>query len=145
MIRILSISGCSRVKPIKVIATNTSCPYQEINQLKYFLDSIHHEEEFQMIADFYHVSKEKLQNTPSIISKPLILIESELLDEEVTFLEQLQEKGYFECCETSCTKSTVCPARERKIDILTIPHCKDCTENVGSWQKIPKNKLEMTK
>lgn len=145
MIRILSISGCTRVKPIKVIATDTSCPYQEINQLKYFLDVNSNEDELQIIADYYQVSKEKLVNTPSILSKPLLLIEPHLAPEEVTFLDQLQEKGYFERCLSSCTKSAICPARERKIDILTIDNRKDGSEINELWQKSLKNELETTK
>lgn len=140
MIRILSISGCTRVKPIKVILTDTSCPYLEINQLKYFLDTEANQEELQIIADYYHVSIEKLLNTPSIISKPLILIKPNLVAEEISFLEQLKEKSYFDSCLSSCTKSTVCPARERKIDILTIPCRIDDSKISEIWQKSPKNK-----
>lgn len=130
MIRILSITGCPRVKPIKVIATDTSCPYLEMNQLKFFLDDQKNARELEMIAKFYQVSVDKLLNTPSIVSRPLILIDSTLVDEEVAFLEQLKEKGYFNCCLTSCSKSSVCTARERKIDILTIPENKNCPEIV---------------
>lgn len=137
MIRILSISGCARVKPIKSLATDLCCPFMEINQLKFFLEPEENREELDAIAKFYGVSLEKLLNTPSLLSRPLILIpkEEDLTEEEKLFLAQLRLKDYMPNCIRRCSKEAVCPARDLPIDILVVPARHDDMENEHSIGK----------
>lgn len=120
MIRILSISGCARIKPIKSLATDLCCPFMEINQLKFFLEPEENREELETIAKYYGVSLEKMLNTPSLLSRPLILIDKEedLMEEEKLFLSQLRLKDYMPRCSRRCSKEAVCPAKDCPIDIL---------------------------
>ncbi len=120
MIELISISGCPRMKSVKQLAKEMGISLTEKNLFKLLLDSNKKKNAICLleIANFYGVSLEELQQNPSGISRPLLRITKELTPNQQMFLETLPQKLFYPSCPKQCLKRTVCPARQKSIDII---------------------------
>ncbi len=118
MIKLLTIPGCSRARSIKQFANEMEVGIDEENVFRFLLDQEANASAIAAIADYYGRSADELLQNPSLISRPLVTVSKTLTDKEVDFLVALKQKEYFEQCLRKCTKRSVCPARQHKIDVL---------------------------
>ena len=118
MITLISIPGCSRVRSVKTLATDLACEFTEKNLFRILVESQKNDSFIEALAAHYNLSKDMLLNSPSLISRPLLIVSPRLDEREKEFLSTLFVREYFEACYRKCAKRPICPVSERPVEVL---------------------------
>ncbi len=135
MIRLLTIPGCPRARSVKQFANEMEVGLLEDNLYKFLLDEKQNADLIDGIAEYYGIDTQTLIQSPSMVSRPFLIVSNQLTDKEVEFLVALSQKEYMESCLRKCSKRSVCRAKQHKIDGLAVNCVAETPENNSKMEQ----------